>query len=139
MQNSVLPQGKPMTILYEDPGYIAFEKPAGLLVVPTPKKEKYTLTSIVNSQYALTHQDWHLHPCHRLDRDTSGVILYAKGKKYQDLMMEEFKNRRIHKEYIAFVQGKLSRPQGEIRNPIQDFEGPKHYHKRGGQPALTRY
>jgi 23S rRNA pseudouridine1911/1915/1917 synthase len=139
MLNPVSSQGQPITVLYEDPGYIAFEKPAGFLVVPTPKKEKYTLTSVVNSQYVQAQQDWHLHPCHRLDRDTSGVILYAKGKKNQDLMMEEFKNRRVHKEYIAFVHGRLRNPKGEIRNPIQDFESRKFHRKPQGQSALTRY
>ncbi len=100
---------------------MAFDKPPGLLTVPTPKDEKNTLTSIVNQEYAKEDQG-RLHPCHRLDRDTSGVILYAKGKKHQQLMMDQFFHRRVNKKYTAFVYGHLKPPQGEIKSRIKDID-----------------
>lgn len=87
------------------------DKPAGLLTIPTPKRENRTLTSILN-----------LHPCHRLDRQTSGLIIYAKGKSVQKKMMELFKQRRVKKTYLAFVQGWLNSARGEIKNPIEGLD-----------------
>ena len=77
-------------IVYEDNWLLVVDKPAGLLTIPTPKKESRTLTSIL-----------HAHPCHRLDRETSGLIIYAKGKSTQKKMMQEFKDKRVKKKYIG--------------------------------------
>jgi 23S rRNA pseudouridine1911/1915/1917 synthase len=103
-------------VVYEDDWLLVVDKPSGLLVIPTPKNEKRTLTSILG-----------LHPCHRLDRQTSGLIIYAKGKSVQKKMMDEFKQRKVKKTYIAFVQGNLAQNQGQIQNPIE------------GQNAITKY
>jgi RluA family pseudouridine synthase len=103
-------------VLYEDKWLLAVDKPAGLLTIPTPKKEKRTLTSILG-----------FYPCHRLDRETSGIILYAKAKSYQRRMMEEFRRKRVNKQYIAFVQGCPAQQTGQISLPIE------------GKPALTKY
>lgn len=98
-------------IVYEDDTLVVVEKPAGLLVIPTPKKESRTLTSILG-----------LYPCHRLDRETSGLIIYAKGKAAQKKMMRQFHLRRVKKTYVAFVQGRLPKRSGEIRTPIEGKE-----------------
>ena len=103
-------------VIYEDAWLLVADKPSGLLVIPTPKNEKRTLTSILG-----------LHPCHRLDRQTSGLIIYAKGKSVQKKMMDEFKQKKVKKTYIAFVQGNVSGNQGQIQNPIE------------GQKAITKY
>ncbi len=117
-------------ILYKDDYYIVFDKPANLLVIPTPKNEKNTLENIVNEQYKAPNNEYLLHPCHRLDRETSGIIIFAKGKKNQKLMMDEFKKRTIKKEYLAIVQGRVHKAHGEIKKTIM------HEKK---EPALTRY
>ena len=80
-------------IIYEDEWLLVADKPSGLLTVPTPKNEKRTLTSILN-----------LYPCHRLDRETSGLIIYAKDKSTQQKMMDEFRGRKVKKTYLAFVR-----------------------------------
>ena len=114
-------------VVYEDDWLLVVDKPAGLLVIPTPKKEHRTLTSILNEDLAQNTKPYRLHPCHRLDRETSGLIIYAKGKSIQAKMMEEFKNKKIKKGYIAFVQGMLAYNQGEVKIPIE------------GRTAVTRY
>jgi len=103
------------------------DKPSGLLVIPTPKNEANTLTNILNEGLKQGHAPYRAHPCHRLDRDTSGLVIYAKGKATQKKMMDEFKAQRVKKAYVAFVQGRLARPHGEIRTPIE------------GKTAVTRY
>jgi len=103
-------------VIYEDDWLFVVDKPSGLLTIPTPKNEKRTLTSILG-----------LHPCHRLDRETSGLIIYAKGKGAQQKMMQEFYKKQVKKTYIAFVQGVLPHNQGQIENPIE------------GRSAITKY
>lgn len=114
-------------IVYEDEWLSVLNKPAGLLVIPTPKKEKRTLTSILNDDLKTRGLIYRLHPCHRLDRETSGLVIYAKGKSIQKKMMQEFKQRKIKKAYLAFVQGAVRQEQGEIKNPIE------------GKSAITKY
>ena len=114
-------------IIYEDSWLLAVNKPSGLLTIPTPKKEQRTLTSILNEDLEQRGLSYRLHPCHRLDRETSGLILYAKGKSIQKKMMDDFKHKKIKKTYIAFVQGTLFKNQGEIKENIE------------GLSAVTKY
>ncbi|MFA5156760.1 MAG: RluA family pseudouridine synthase [Candidatus Omnitrophota bacterium] len=103
-------------VIFEDDWLLVVNKPASLLTIPGHKGEPQTLTSLLG-----------LHPCHRLDKETSGLIIYAKGKSTQQKTMALFHGHKVKKTYIAFVQGKIERPQGEIKQRIE------------GQPALTRY
>lgn len=114
-------------IIYEDNWLLAVNKPSGLVIIPTPKKEERTLTSILNEDLKQRGLLYRLHPCHRLDRETSGLILYAKGKSIQKKMMDDFKHKKIKKTYIAFVQGTLFKNQGEIKENIE------------GLSAVTKY
>ena len=114
-------------IVYEDDYLLVADKPSGLLVIPTPKKESRTLTSILNDDLEKRSLSYRLHPCHRLDRGTSGLIIYAKGISAQQKMMQEFKQKRVKKAYIAFVQGSPAGAQGQIQKNIE------------GASALTKY
>lgn len=140
MDNTALyKKNNPIEVLYEDDHYIVFNKPAGLLVIPTPKKEKSTLISIVNEQYVNSKSLSKMHPCHRLDRETSGVIVFAKGKNAQKRMMDIFKNREIKKHYIAFVCGVLKRDSGEINRSVRDLDQRKFNKNSPAKIAITRY
>jgi len=114
-------------IVFEDDWLVVADKPSGLLTIPTPKNESRTLTSILNNDLIEKGITYRLHPCHRLDRDTSGLVIYAKGKSIQQKMMDEFKARVVKKTYIAFVRGYPTKSEGEMKDPIE------------GQSALTRY
>jgi 23S rRNA pseudouridine1911/1915/1917 synthase len=105
-------------IVYEDDWLLVLDKPSGLLVIPTPRKETRTLTSILNDDARERGLTYRLYPCHRLDRETSGLIIYAKTKSVQEKVMDLFRNREISKMYIAFVRGRLVRRQGEINRPV---------------------
>jgi tRNA pseudouridine32 synthase/23S rRNA pseudouridine746 synthase/23S rRNA pseudouridine1911/1915/1917 synthase len=129
----------PIEILYEDDYYVVFDKPPGLLVIPTPKDEQTTLVNIVNQQCRPDPNTSRLHPCHRIDRETSGAIIFAKGKRCQKLMMDIFKQRAIMKKYIAFVHGALPESQGEFKKPIKDTRPKKFGGYQPGVPAVTRY
>ena len=92
-------------IVYEDEYIFVINKPSGMLVVPTPKGEVNTLTNLLNQELDRRGALANAYPCHRIDRETSGLVIYAKGKSIQQAMMEQFKNRLVKKTYIAFVHG----------------------------------
>lgn len=114
-------------IAYEDDWLLIADKPTGLLTIPTPKKESRTLVSILNDDLKKKGSTYRLHPCHRLDRETSGLIVFAKGKSVQKKMMGLFRERRVKKTYVAFIRGDDLPSEGEIKKAIE------------GKPALTRY
>lgn len=116
-----------IAVIYEDEWLLIVNKPGGLLTIPTPKRELRTLTRILNEELKRKGILYRLHPCHRLDKETSGLIIYAKGKSIQKKMMSLFKDKKIKKIYIAFVQGSLSKNKGKINNPIE------------GLNAITKY
>ena len=114
-------------VVYEDDWLLVVDKPSGLLVIPTPRNEKRTLTSILNDDLKARGINYRVHPVHRLDRETSGLIIYAKGKAAQRKFMDLFKDRKIEKNYLAFVQGRLPKKEGQINYPLE------------GKSALTKY
>jgi len=114
-------------VVYEDQWLLIAEKPAGLLTIPSPRKEKRTLVNLLNSELSSKNAAYRLHPCHRLDRDTSGLIILAKGKTAQKRMMEVFRKRQVKKKYLAFVHGSLGRDSGSIDVRIE------------GKTALTEF
>jgi RluA family pseudouridine synthase len=125
-------------ILYEDAQYVVFNKPAGLLVIPSPQEKRRTLQSIVNDQIqSASHM--RLHPCHRLDRETSGAIIFAKGKRSQQQMRELFHQTGVKKVYLALVRGLFPATKGKIIKPIRDVHQLKFARHLQGKPAITRY
>lgn len=104
-----------LKILYEDTALIVIDKPSGLLVIPSPKGETNTLTHFVNEYLQGKKELIQAYPCHRIDRETSGIVVFAKGKKNQQTIMLEFQKHQVQKTYLAFVHGQLNNKQGEIK------------------------
>lgn len=82
-------------IIYEDENIVVFDKPINIEVTGDD-----SLTS-----YVKKHINPNLEPCHRLDRNTSGLILYAKNSESLDILSQSFKNHKIEKHYVALVYG----------------------------------
>jgi 23S rRNA pseudouridine1911/1915/1917 synthase len=118
---------KNIRVIYEDDWLLVVNKPAGLLIIPAPGKTARTLTDILNEDLKERGLQVRVHPCHRLDRETTGLIIFAKGKSIQQKVMDDFKQKRVRKSYIAFVHGSLPRNSGDIKSPIE------------GLPAYTSY
>lgn len=119
-------------VLFEDDELVVFNKPANLLVIPAPNKTGKTLSDLVNVQYSAVG-DYKLHPCHRLDLETSGVIIFAKGKGAQKRMMDLFHQNLVEKTYIAFIFGRLQTAQGELKSHTVNLErrqGSRHSARR---------
>lgn len=91
-------------VIYEDDNIIVFDKPKELEVTGTD-----SLTSYVNEKYSPKYM-----PCHRLDRNTSGLIIFSKNDEVNNILTEKFKNHEIEKHYIAKVYGIPTRKSDTI-------------------------
>jgi len=128
---------KLISILYEDEQCVVFDKPAGVLVTPAQGNSSRTLTERVNGQSR--HLSCGLHPCHRLDRMTSGAIIYAKGKRHQQMIRRLFQDGRVSKIYLAFVRGCPHPQAGLLTAGIKDFYQQKYARTSRARSAQTRY
>jgi len=118
---TLLPETIPFDILYEDNDLIVLDKPAGLPVHPAPGHPSHTLVNaLLGYLSALPDTGDLLRPgiVHRLDMDTSGVMLVAKNRIAHAKLAEQFKAHQVTKLYIALVRGHLSPEQGAIEAPI---------------------
>ena len=118
---SLSPEAIPLNILYEDDDLLVVDKPAGLTVHPAPGHPAHTLVNAILSRFPhLTEVSDSLRPgiVHRLDRDTSGVMLVAKNKAAQDNLIDQFKARSVVKAYMALVKGRLTPERGIIEAPL---------------------
>jgi len=138
------PQAIPLKILYEDDDLLVVDKPAGLTVHPAPGHPDHTLVNAILSHFPhLTGISDSLRPgiVHRLDKDTSGVMLVAKNRTAQFNLINQFKTRAIVKAYLVLVKGHLTPERGIIEAAIGRDPGNR---KRmavvtGGREARTQY
>lgn len=99
-------------VVYEDDFLLVFNKPAGLVVPLDFHHPASTLADYLHEAYPQAEI------VHRLDKDTSGVILVAKDQKTAEILRKQFQERQIKKEYLALVTGKLEPEQGIIKAPL---------------------
>jgi 23S rRNA pseudouridine1911/1915/1917 synthase len=114
-------------VVYEDDALVIVNKPPGLLTVGGPDADTRHLTLILNEEAAREGASYRLHPCHRLDKETSGLVIYAKGKAVQQQMMELFKQHLVQKVYRAFAHGRIAQDQGTIRKAIEGKHSVTHF------------
>ncbi len=140
----VLPEDIPLDVVYEDDVLLVVNKPAGMVVHPALGHPDGTL---VNAILAHCPQVRDVGPpdragiVHRLDMDTSGVILVAKDEATRIALQRQFKRRRVEKTYLALVEGHMQPKEGIVEAPIGRD---KHHRKRmavvrSGRPARTLY
>lgn len=115
------PEDGELRILYEDDALIAIDKPAGILMHPSSSRNTGTLTNFLWGYYRRTGQACAVHPVSRLDRDTFGVVLFAKNAHVHALMCSG--QGDLQKTYHAAVYGVPSAPEGIIDAPIARREG----------------
>ncbi len=117
-----LPQAIPFTILYEDPDLIVLDKPAGLVVHPAPGNEDGTLVNALLAHCGgdLPGIGGERRPgiVHRLDKDTSGVMVVAKTQEAMTALSAAFATRDLDRAYLALAWGVPAAPRGEIEGAI---------------------
>lgn len=128
-------------IKHEDDFCLVVMKPAGMPVHPSEPGQGGTLDHAVAYHFETTGQHCKLRHIHRLDNDTTGLVLYAKNDFAQQVLDQAMREKSILRTYWAVVQGRLIPPAGIIDQPIGKD---RHHAKRrrvspGGSPARTRY
>jgi len=111
----------PLNIVYEDKDLLVVDKPAGLTVHPAPGNPKHTLVNAILAHFPdLPDSGNSLRPgiVHRLDKDTSGLMLVAKNRQALNNLANQFKARSVTKTYLVLVKGHLSPQRGFIEAPI---------------------
>lgn len=139
------PEPIQLDILFEDRELIAVNKPAGLVVHPAPGHARGTLVhALLYHCGDLTGVGGELRPgiVHRLDKDTSGVLVAAKTEHSLLGLADQFKNRSVRKQYVALVAGIPSPASGTIETLISRSEHHRKkmdVHPTRGKPAITHY
>ena len=139
-----LPEPISLAVVYEDQDLMVIDKPAGLTVHPAPGHPSHTLVNAILAHCpGLTMSNDAMRPgiVHRLDKDTSGLIVIAKDDLAREYLAAQFKSRTVTKGYLVLVRGRLSPEQGIIEAPI----GRDPHHRRrmavmeSGKQATTQY
>ncbi len=131
-----------LDILFQDDDYVAVMKPAGLATIPG-RAETTSVLEVLAAQVGLPHTgaaDPRIRVVHRLDKDTSGVLLFAKHSAAQRHVSHQFQNNETVKEYLALVVGRPLEPRGEIDAPLAAHpNAPQRMTitRHGGRPART--
>lgn len=136
------PAAESLDILFEDEHYILVNKPVGVISVPSPACREGTMANRVKG-YVQRNNYLHqtVHVVTRLDRDTSGVMMFAKHSLAHSMMDRLLKDKTLIKIYEAFVSGHVKEDHGYIEEPIARSEKSIIVRevKEGGKEALTEY
>ena len=142
--SAVIPQDIPLDVIYEDDDLIAINKPAGMVVHPAYGHDTGTLVNAVLfrwPQLAEVGDEHRAGIVHRLDKDTSGVILVTKTPQAHRAIAAQFEQRQTEKHYLALVEGHPDSSTGRIEAPIG--RDPRQRKRmavvRGGREAISEF
>jgi 23S rRNA pseudouridine1911/1915/1917 synthase len=142
-ENAMQPEAVPLEIVFEDPHLIVVNKAAGMLVHPTHRDKAGTLLNALAHHLNLGNNGSPaVRPglIHRLDKQTSGLIVVAKSDRVHRIIAKQFQRKSVEKLYLALVQGNVSESEGVIEAPIGRYPELKHWDiKADGKPAVTRF
>ncbi len=126
---------KELEVIFENDDFVVINKPAGMLSIPDRVQSEDSLKDILREKYE------HIFTVHRLDKDTSGVIVFAKNETTHKFLSLQFENRETQKYYSGIVTGTLDKNQGIVDMPVIE-----HPVKKGimttspkGKSAVTEY
>lgn len=131
-----------LDIIFEDKNIVVVNKPAHLLTVSTEKEHEKTLFYKVSAYEKTKHKSNKVFIVHRLDKDTSGVVVFAKNLKVKSLLQNNWDNLVKCREYIAIVEGKMDKNKGTIKSWLKENKNYVTYsspHPGDGKLAITKY
>ncbi|MFV0439070.1 MAG: RluA family pseudouridine synthase [Desulfopila sp.] len=131
-----------LTIVHEDPDIIVVNKPANLLTVATDKEKRRTAYAILSSYVKSEHPDNRIFIVHRLDRETSGLLLFARNEKTKRLLQESWETTIRQRSYVAVVVGEITEEEGTVTSWLTESRALKVYSSQNpgqGQKAITHF
>ena len=128
----------PFDILYEDMHIIFVNKPSGLLTIATDKEKSETLYHKVREYLKVKNKNAKVFIVHRLDKDTSGVVLLAKDEETKNMLQDGW-NSNAHRSYVAVVHGKLKNKSDRCIQYLKETKTNLVYVSKDGLEAITNY
>jgi len=122
-------------VLYEDENVLAVDKPEGVAAIPDRRRQDPSLFEMLCAARAER-----LYIVHRLDKETSGVIIFARNAATHRLLSRQFETRSVEKVYLALVHAVIGDDRGEIDKPLRQFgSGRVGVDLQGGKDSLTEF
>lgn len=139
--SNIVPTEMPLNIIYEDEAYIVVNKPAGIPVHPSMDHYTDSLSNGIAFYFNQIGLKKKIRPVNRLDKDTSGIVIFAKNEYIQECLVRQMKSKEFIKRYIAIVNGNLDNLEGTINAPIARKEGSiiERCVSETGDIAITHY
>ena len=120
---NILPTKMDLKVIYEDDYLLAVDKPSNMAVHPSILHYENSLSNGVKYYFESIGLNKKIRPVNRLDRDTTGIVLFAKNEYIQECLIKQMSNNSFYKEYIAILDGKLENNKGTINAPIARKDG----------------
>lgn len=144
-EDTVAPEAIALDVLYEDEDFAVINKPAGMVVHPGAGNRTHTLVNAILARYPEI-AEMHYAPnrrgiVHRLDKNTSGVILVARNARALQALITQFQKRTVEKTYVALAEKAPKTPTGRIDAPIarDPAQRKRMIVVRGGRPSVTEF
>lgn len=140
-QIDYLPLNLPLKILYEDENLLIVDKPKGMLVHPDDKSKNGTLVNVISNYYHQTHQNIGVRYLHRIDTDTTGIVMFAKDILTAARLNYEIANNELHRIYLCIASGNFKDEEGTFDFPIAEDRhiANKKRVSKTGKKAITHY
>lgn len=135
------PADLPFPICYEDDWLLAIEKPAGLLSVASDKERERTAYRMVLDHQRAKDEKAQLHVVHRLDQDTSGLLIFAKSRELKEQLQKDWETAVRERVYVAVVRGAPKEREGVVRSYLKETQTHLVYSTNDprGKEAITEY
>lgn len=139
--SNIVPTSLPLSILYEDEGYLVIDKPVGIPVHPSCDHYTDSLSNRVRYYFDQIGLKKKIRPVNRLDKDTSGLVIFAKNEYIQECLVKQMQTKEFIKKYVAIVNGHLENKKGTISASIARKENSiiERCVNSNGETAITHY
>lgn len=130
-----------LSIVYEDNDFVVIDKPNGLLSVSAKGEKSKTAYNLVSEYVKLKNKRAKIFVLHRLDKDTSGVLVFAKNEKIKNRMQADWNKIVTKRGYVAICEGKMKKGKAKIQSYLKENAEYMVYssHDRSGELAITNY
>ncbi|WP_159648786.1 RluA family pseudouridine synthase [Erysipelothrix aquatica] len=129
----------PLQILYEDNEILVIDKPYKLLTVATNKNEELTAYRLASDYVKTQNSKNRIFVVHRLDQDTSGVLMFAKNERVKKMYQDDWNGAVLDRTYIAIVEGRVQKEHDTIKSFLRENKTTHMYSTTTGQEAITHY
>jgi 23S rRNA pseudouridine1911/1915/1917 synthase len=128
-----------LRLIHEDDDILVIDKPAGLLTIATERERKRTAYRLLRDYLAAQRPPGRLFIVHRLDRETSGLLVFAKSPAAKQQLQAQFEARTAERDYVAVVDGRVARETGTLESRLVEDRALRVRAGRVGKTAVTHY